>query len=360
MSGAIKLNALDTLFFRDGKPFSMGDESWAEGVFPPFPSVLYGALRTAFFAENGNDFEKAGLYDDPTKRLVIENVYLKSEVNSLFPMPLDFLKSEASEIHYHLLKAKNKEKLEGVFSNCATPYALMNPSDEIGGEKLDTVDNILTDKVQLIDYLHNEKISRAYSLGDFITREPKVGIGRDRYTASSSDTGMLYRINMSRPATLQSSLSIVVEYSGLDLSGIRLLKLGGEGRSVSCLHELKSVIEPPDVKVSNEEFFKIYLATPAIFNKGWYPELENVDILAAAVGRRVPVGGFNMRSKYENGKWKPFPKPLRYAVPAGSVYYCKGNMQEAIKRYHVKESVSEERSEEGFGIAYIGKLTMEI
>ena len=44
----IRIKALDTLFFRDGKPFTSGEETWADGTFPPYPSVLYGALRTWF------------------------------------------------------------------------------------------------------------------------------------------------------------------------------------------------------------------------------------------------------------------------------------------------------------------------
>jgi CRISPR-associated protein Cmr3 len=51
----IEIHALDTLFFRDGKPFERGEESVANGSFPPLPSVIYGALRTAFLGES---FEK--------------------------------------------------------------------------------------------------------------------------------------------------------------------------------------------------------------------------------------------------------------------------------------------------------------
>lgn len=362
MCKAIRLSALDTLFFRDGKPFSVGEESWAEGVFPPFPSVLYGALRTAYFAANNHEFKKAGQKeDDPTLGLEIKNVYLKSEVNSLFSMPLDCVKEERQNtINFHLLKGTKVNDFDGAVSNSSTQYVLSLPYRGSQEKALDGIDDMLLDRVQLVNYLHNETIIRACNLKDFISKEPKVGIGRDRFRSSSSDTGKLYRIDMSRPAKISGSLSIVVEFSGLDLSRTSLIKLGGEGKSVSCSKESCISIPSPEVEERNKEFFKIYLATPAIFKEGWYPELENVEILAAAVGRPVPVGGFDMRAKYENGKWKSFPKPLRYAVPAGSVYYCKGNMLDAIEKYHGKEgkSISEERGKEGFGIAYIGKLTI--
>ncbi|MCF8382797.1 MAG: hypothetical protein K9G39_04265 [Chlorobium sp.] len=354
------MSALDTLFFRDGKPFSIGEESWAEGVFPPFPPVFYGALRTAYFAANNHEFAKAGQEkDDPTLKLEIKNIYLKSDVNSLFPMPLDCVKENGRDKNsYHLLESKKVNDFDCAVSNNSTQYVLSLPDGVSKGKTLEGINNMLLDRMQLVSYLQSEKIIRAYHLKDFISKEAKVGIGRDRFTSSSADTGQLYRTNMSRPATLYASLSMVVEFSGLDLSRTSLIKLGGEGKSVSCSKDSCISIAFPKVNEESEEFFKIYLATPAIFKDGWYPKLENVEILAAAVGRSVPVGGFNLKSKYEDGKWKQFPKPLRYAVPAGSVYYCKGKMLDAIGKYHGK-TISEERGKEGFGIAYIGKLSME-
>lgn len=355
MSGAIKISALDTLFFRDGKPFSLGEESWAEGLFPPYPSVLYGALRAAFFAENGSQFEKAGSDDDPTRELAITNVYLASEEQCLFPLPLDCLKDGGEK--YHHLKLEDWNNLDGVFSSSDTSHVLLAPGLDMGRGKLADVKDMLCDGNQLNDYLDGKKIIRSCGLDDFVTPEPKVGIGRNRFTKSSSDTGMLYRITMSRLSTLHHSLSIVIGYSGLDLQELRFLKLGGEGKAVSCSNDQEVVVDSPDLETGDEELFKIYLATPAIFHKGWYPTLDNVEILTAAIGRPLPVGGFHMRSRDSHGRWRPYPKKLRYAVPAGSVYYCRGSMRDAAERFH-GVSISEERSEEGFGIAYVGRLSM--
>jgi len=52
----LRINPFDTFFFRDGKPFTMGDDSWADGIFPPSPSVIYGALRTAWISEKLDGF----------------------------------------------------------------------------------------------------------------------------------------------------------------------------------------------------------------------------------------------------------------------------------------------------------------
>lgn len=41
------IEPLDVLLFREAKPFSPGDGSWAKGIFPPLPTTIFHALRTA-------------------------------------------------------------------------------------------------------------------------------------------------------------------------------------------------------------------------------------------------------------------------------------------------------------------------
>ncbi|MCG9968984.1 hypothetical protein L9W92_13160 [Pelotomaculum terephthalicicum JT] len=85
----IRMEALDTLFFRDGKPFSRGDESWASDMFPPNPPVFYGALRSAYFARNPGELSKANQPGDPTGGLQIKGLYLQVEDQVCLPLPLD-------------------------------------------------------------------------------------------------------------------------------------------------------------------------------------------------------------------------------------------------------------------------------
>lgn len=73
----IEIQALDTLFFRDGKPFDMGDDNWAEGIFPPPPSVIYGALRSAYFAEHPENMALANTDNDPTKEIRINQIFIR-------------------------------------------------------------------------------------------------------------------------------------------------------------------------------------------------------------------------------------------------------------------------------------------
>ena len=52
----------DVLFFRDGKPSSRGDDHYLRSLFPPYPSTLYGALRTRRLLDH--DIALQGLSQD--------------------------------------------------------------------------------------------------------------------------------------------------------------------------------------------------------------------------------------------------------------------------------------------------------
>ncbi|MFB2967618.1 type III-B CRISPR module-associated Cmr3 family protein [Aerosakkonema sp. BLCC-F183] len=52
------LTPLDILLFRESKPFSPGDGAWAKGQFPPMPTPVFQALRSA--AKSGKNLEFFG------------------------------------------------------------------------------------------------------------------------------------------------------------------------------------------------------------------------------------------------------------------------------------------------------------
>ena len=57
----IEMNPLDTLFFRDGKPFSMGDETWADAIRPEIVNSYqdYGHTYLKFVVETDEHIEEA-------------------------------------------------------------------------------------------------------------------------------------------------------------------------------------------------------------------------------------------------------------------------------------------------------------
>ncbi len=199
------------------------------------------------------------------------------------------------------------------------------------------------------------------NLSDYITLEPKIGIGRNRTTRTTSDEQKLYRVEMQRPENESGEqLSLVVKFNGLDIPPRGFMKLGGEGKATYYKETNETTIEAPKL---GGNIFKIYLATPAIFNHGWLPlglrmeenligtykELK-LKLLTAAVGKYISIGGFDMKKKKS--------KIMYRAVPAGSVYYFKllnGDMSEVISIFHNK-SISDIQAKEGFGISFVGEV----
>ena len=58
------IEPLDVLLFREAKPFSPGEGSWAKGLFPPLPITLFQSLRSAlpFYDSKQRDLEFIGSF----------------------------------------------------------------------------------------------------------------------------------------------------------------------------------------------------------------------------------------------------------------------------------------------------------
>lgn len=344
----IKIDPLDTFFFRDGKPFSMGEDTWADGVFPPYPSMFYGALRSVFFSNYLDEFKKANEDADPTNRLKIKGIFLLREDTVYFPLPLDCIRKKNSE--KGLFSVLLMHELGDVRSSCPTQNVLKS------SERVESVDGGLIDLESLKEYLKGTEnsFSSILRLADMVSNEPKIGITIDEKTGKAKE-GMLYRVDMKR----LENLSFIIDFDGLDLPERGMMKLGGEGKAASY-RKFKSPDLPTESPAVEAKRFKIYLSTPAIFKGGWLPEWidENslvgeyeglkLRLLTASIGKPIGIGGFDMKARK--------PKPMYKAVPAGSVYYfdiIKGNYQKAYIAFN-QQAISDSNPEQGFGIAYVG------
>jgi len=134
--------------------------------------------------------------------------------------------------------------------------------------------------------------------------------------------------------------------------------------------------------LEGKQGFKLYLATPALFRNGWVPDFLSeaggeyrgrvgsleLRLVAAAVGKAVPIGGWDLVRKR--------PRSMRKAVPAGSVYFFEkmdGQLTESdieilLQAFHFKsllrrdwgkgggaeEPQYSEDGKAGFGLAFVG------
>jgi len=351
----IRIKPLDTLFFRDGKPFTMGEDAQGESLFPPAPSVLYGALRTAYFGIHSDMLDKANGQGDPTADLKVGGAWLIRDGSACFPIPLD-LAADAS-------KPAGKDGDRPVWPLPAVPPppgSSLHPLPSLlsGGLESESVPRGVLEAGQLASYLSGGGgpfIAR--SLSENVLREPKIGIAKDKATGTAAQDGRLYQAHMLRLKDLELGAS----FNGLDLPSEGMLKLGGEGRPVSYRAAARPDMPAP---AGEAKSFRLYLSTPALFANGWLPGWLDpatltgmagglkLELTAAAVGRPAHVGGFDVKE----GK----PKPMRRAVPEGSVYHfriAEGTLAGAVAAFHGR-SVSElpGSAAQGFGLAYVGAI----
>ena len=351
------MRPLDTLFFRDGKPFSLGENSWADGIFPPFPSVLYGALRTWYISNHTSAFSAEAI--EESAGIKILGIQYRLPKGRHLPMPLDCVtpkdknvveqNREEKEKTYQAVALEFKEQ-SGSLSNHPLPGLLL-PPEGLEVESLD--DGLISNEGDLESYLQGTltelKVKR---LKDYAPSEPKVGIGRDNATNTATDS-MLYRVGMRRASSFE--LLVEAELPGEHgAPASMMVKLGGEGKVVALEPSQERIRISEDAVVLRPGGFKLYFSTPAIFNKGWKPDLPfEAELLAAVVGKPLHIGGFDMAARNGRG----YPKPMYKAVPAGSVYYYRTNEspETIMQRLHGK-ALSDMMPEQGFGIAYVGNI----
>lgn len=348
----IQLEALDTLFFRDGKPFSMGEETFAEGTFPPSPSVIYGALRTAYIAQNfGKEGKTLDSLIKETEKLVITNIAYNFDGQLRYPMPLDYVERKAKENQVVCLSL-----FENDFSGIKLPYLC------IAKEHVEQVNDGLLEESQMGDYLDgNTRNCDIQKWSLFLTLEPKFGNRRNNNTRSTSDDdGNVYRVGMRRLQNENGQLQLIVEYLFEEELQTSILRLGAEGKVVKIKKSNMPNIQAGTV---SEQHFKIVLQSPALFNYGnepdsqWFADLGvNVRLLTKVVGKPIKIGGWNLKDEKGNQS----PKPMLSATPAGSVYYYEitnnKTVQELLTQTKCIYSISDQRQNEGFGLYKIANL----
>lgn len=367
----ISFTPLDTLFFRDGRPFSMGEETWADGIFPPPPSVFLGAMRSAVLSLQPENYAMM-TNNDPTSGICIKNIHLSYNRTDdlLFPTPGDVVRRKGDESPLLSTLEKNNS-----YNSYPLDHLLTNPTHE---EIENYPFNHFLDVPSFEEYLNGKTPGQPISIPMY--SEPKIGIGRTKISNSIIE-GKLYRVGMQRFTDYHGNkLYYTIQYAIPDeiatlISNNKLsfAKLGGENKVV----EVALLNTSPELKLpafnSEDRTFKIVLTTPAFFRNGWIPDFIDpqnytgyiegirVKLIAAITGKPQAFGGFDMLARK--------PKALLKAIPPGSVFFfqiiedshsIETFAQNLKGSFLISDSISEERKEEGFGLAYLGKVRKEI
>ncbi|MBI5194652.1 MAG: type III-B CRISPR module-associated protein Cmr3 [Nitrospirae bacterium] len=364
----------DILMFRDGRPFSGGDDYFARGTFPPPPSTVYGALRSHILSTSWPEYNKFALGNDTIPEQVKNEIGTSTSIGNLairqfvvakkegngvvqyFPMPKDVAKEKGEENNdLHVLNPD--DKLQGhIMTDLPTGLQhLWYPSEKA----LESVTGFMSN-LMMAEYLSGKTPDKWTANKELYETEERTGIRKNRPKRSVEEGG-LYSVEYFR---LNKDVGFSVEVEGTQLlppeSG--MLRLGGDNRTAfySKAAWNNIPVETIKKKVSETGRFKIVLTTPAIFTNGWLPcgidnktmegSLNGIEIklITACIGKPIGIGGFDLV--------KGRPKDMKKAVPAGSVYYLElksGSLDELFNGMWLK-SISDEKAQEGFGITLIG------
>lgn len=324
------LEPLDTLFFRDGRPFEPASQA-SSGL--PMPQTIAGALRTWLFKKVGCDFRKladaikdgAGFADAAAE----QGEAVASVARLSFRGPwFARIRGDAFEIVVPvpatLQKAKDCDEI--VRLDPLTKHKVpgwrpleddMQPLWRRGRNESKRIEGAYLTLNGLQAYLQGGvpescDIVKSDELYGF-DRRTGIAIDADLRTAAER---MIYGVSL---LALRQGVALYEEVTGpadamnLLQEGPASIPLGGEGRRVIA-RKVEPVQWPSNNLDPNKERL-ILLTTPGLFDERWRPSFLKGKIVSAAVPGYLAVSGWDLA---RNG-----PKPTRFAVPAGSVYFLR-------------------------------------
>jgi len=346
----IVIRPMDVWLFRDGKPFTAGEDHIAESTFPPSPFTLQGAIRTKVLADKGINLSKFASRGQPDYEVgygdYFGNLRLRGPLlmrckdgkwERLIPIPADVV--EVALIcpscgHRNPPKTERCKKCDQRLTRSKAEYGLISPCDLPFATNLPEGLQLLwaqTEKriteakgwlpeSEWANYLQGQPPHQFVSAESLFAFEPRFGIAIDANKGTTRDA-MLYQARFVR---LKEGIALWAEVSGVSLSKKGFLRFGGEGRA--AIYQMLSQQEslPPLSQfnfASNSNRFKVVLVTPAWFSGGWQPKDgdwskifgASVQLVGAAIPRPLLLGGFDVA--------KGVPKPMRAFVPPGAVYF---------------------------------------
>ncbi len=346
----------DVLLFRESKPFMAGEGHLARSVFP-LPQVIAGAIRSKILIDSNfsNDTKKlVGFGKDEPEFTILGHFLFKDE--EFFATPLDIATAKGVE-GYFLVKPLKVWNGRFIFSGKHIHFK------SVGG--------YLSYK-HLINYLKcdlNENELEDVIRDDLFTRESRIGIKLG--DAKITEEGYFYKaefLRFNRGVALSVWLGDGCENVRAFLGENGLIKLGGEGRfarfkfeSRNPLSKLEEVWDEIKEEINRNKMFKLYVATPLLAknDRGGFSwdisycitnsenEDKKLDIkikkVYPLIGKPLTFSGWD----YAENK----PKPNRYAVPQGSVYFVEFEGKIEHDKPYLKLG---ELKKLGYGLCFMG------
>ncbi len=331
---SLKISAIDTVMFRDGKPFNQADAgaSLAASVFPPYPPTLVGAVRAAIWNALGGrkeDWDKT-LLGDGTNWQNENNVLGKLEFSAPGVLWDD---SPVYRVPLHVVTVKDKEGEKGrsepkilspekTFLDCDMAGGPVR-FPAISGEGVKTIESRWVTLKGMENILAGNPPSKEHLIKKtkIWQIEPRTGIGIERDSRTTVD-GNLY---MASHVRMSDATSLYVEVGGCDKGCMhdRLQPLAGEHRMAE-IASVARVGSPKRPKQLNHNRYCVIQLSPLILESmpnpgGVLPNLPG-NLVSACLGKPLMIGGWDFK--------KCRPIAMRQAIPAGSVWFMGVETQE--------------------------------
>ena len=381
----------EPLLFRTGRPFDVGENNFAESIFPPTPETLQGAVRAAIatYWDTGKNLDEifrqkeiTDLIGDRTQygRFRITGITLgrykketmpETDIEQVFPAPSHILQEEGDK--KHLLRLIPRGVQKDVYTDLPDNMQLLYPGKNIENThgKLEPLHGWLTKGGLDTALWTNKDIAEEdiINTNDIFVLEPRMGIGMNNATKTTQE-GQLYQVQKIRMnphvdskyiygfiidvRLAQNSTSGAVPADSeplvYDNQTQQLLKLpdkgwvtlGGERRAAhfTVLHSQSSQQIPKQLGTL------LYLATPAVLDSGWQPQVwpsPLISPVAASISRYQSIGGWLLTPGTGGGE----NKTMRRCVPAGSVYFFDQTVT-------MPQVLTDHGWQIGYGITYAG------
>jgi len=330
----IEIDPLDTVFFKGSEPMVAGQNHEVKTMFPPMPSTVMGAIRTAILSQKGlmRDFIKLGkaphahaVIGSPEKpgfNLIGPIISVKtdnSKRNIFFPAPaiwfgdvkglddgqkvvihtghpiqtaidaIGLKGSVSSPIWVKQTDRHDLKPLVGFWANRAAFSAIASGINAL------IIKNILNGI--------NSETPILLSLSAIYNKEERVGIALDTKAGGRRvQKGHLYstiHARLNADVTLLVGVSEKLAPDHLDCDG--MFALGGEQR-ISCYHVLSESIDPPG---KSGKWAMALSPFPYTHLDDW--KLKDFPRVS---GPLIRMGGWNMK--------EGFHKPMTAYLPAGT------------------------------------------
>lgn len=377
MTKSFFVKPIDVIMPRGNRHWGVNSGDFGQITMPPAPSVFAGAFRSFISSLDKETFNAIVSGNKPPKpefasvlgsltepgsfQISSLSVGIKNNENtqSLFLLPRDitvFEKDNELDIRYS--KPNKIPDIIGQKSELPLVATLRAPSKK-------PVSRYFISNTGFIKYLNGETLlpSDLISFSNLWKKEMRVGVALDVDSRATIE-GKLYS---AETINFLENVGFIVKIDGADeiLPDAGTISLGGDQRAAV----FESIVLPREEinlkKIEQEGKFKLVLTVPAIFNKGWIPNLVEregehhflnykgckAQLVCAAVSGYESLSGWNMV--------KNIPKTAMRTVPAGCVYWFDNLegpvnvLKELVNNGLWEDNSDKQRAVEGYNRAVI-------